>query len=225
MASLAPYSITLGGTDYPAKYAALLAYLEPYLTNLENFTFPGSGAASLAGNLLVGTTAALTNSANRLAVTGSRGIDAQATGGATSQVGTLWNNATTGDNVFLQFGTEGTYTNRGGIDYNRAGGLVRYNTTSDYRAKDILGPVVNPGATIDALTVYTGRMKGATQSRPMLVAHEAQEHVPYAVSGVKDEKNEDGTPKLQQMDHASMVPLLIAELQSLRARVAALEAA
>jgi hypothetical protein len=68
-------------------------------------------------------------------------------------------------------------------------------------------------------------MKGATQSRPMLVAHEAQEHLPYAVSGVKDEENEDGTPKFQQMDHASLVPLLIAELQSLRARVAALEAA
>jgi hypothetical protein len=177
------------------------------------------------GDLLVGTTTSLTNSANRLAVTGSRGIDAQSTGGATSQVGTLWNNAATGDNVFLQFGTEGTYTSRGGIDYNRAGGLVRYNTTSDYRAKDILGPVENPGATIDALKVYEGRMKGATQSRPMLVAHEAQEHLPYAVSGVKDEENEDGTPKFQQMDHASLVPLLIAEIQQLRARVAVLEKA
>jgi len=48
MASLAPYSITLGGTDYPAKYAALLAYLEPYLTNLETFTFSG-------GNVGIGT--------------------------------------------------------------------------------------------------------------------------------------------------------------------------
>jgi hypothetical protein len=43
------------------------------------------------------------------------------------------------------------------------------------------------------------------------------------VSGTKDEMNADGTPKFQQMDHASMVPLLIAELQSLRARVAQLE--
>jgi hypothetical protein len=178
-----------------------------------------------SGNLLVGTTTSLTNSANRLAVTGSQGIDAQSTGGATSQVGTLWNNAATGDNSFLQFGTEGTYTARGSIDYNRAGGLVRYNTTSDYRAKDILGPVANPGATIDALKVYEGRMKGATQSRPMLVAHEAQEHAPYAVSGVKDQVNEDGTPKFQQMDVSSLVPLLLAEIQSLRARVAALEQA
>ena len=41
MASLAPYSITLGATDYPVKYAGLLAYIEPYLTNLETFSFSG----------------------------------------------------------------------------------------------------------------------------------------------------------------------------------------
>ena len=135
----------------------------------------------------------------------------------------VWNEATSGDNGFVIFGTEATYTIRGSIDYNRAGGLTRYNTTSDYRAKDIIGPVQNPGATIDALKVYEGVMKGATQSRPMLVAHEAQEHAPYAVSGVKDEVNEDGTPKFQQIDVSSLVPLLLAEIQSLRARVAQLE--
>ena len=49
MASLSPYNITLGATDYPVKYSALLSYLEPYLTNLENFSFPGSGNVTLAG--------------------------------------------------------------------------------------------------------------------------------------------------------------------------------
>ena len=125
--------------------------------------------------------------------------------------------------MFARFFTEGTITLRGSIDYNRAGGLTRYNTTSDYRAKDIIGPVQNTGATIDALKVYEGVIKGATQARPMMVAHEAQAVVPFCVSGVKDETNEDGTPKYQQMDHASLVPLLIAEIQSLRARVAQLE--
>jgi hypothetical protein len=134
-----------------------------------------------------------------------------------------WNKGTTGDNLFTEFGTEGTFTGRGSILYNRAGGLVAYNTTSDYRAKDILGPVANPGATIDALKVYTGKMKGATVERPMLVAHEAQAVAPYSVTGEKDEVNEDGTPKYQQMDVSALVPLLIAEIQSLRARVAALE--
>jgi hypothetical protein len=66
-------------------------------------------------------------------------------------------------------------------------------------------------------------MKGATIARPMLVAHEAQEVVPYAVTGEKDAVNEDGTDKYQQMDHQVLIPLLIAEIQSLRARVAQLE--
>lgn len=50
MASLAPYFVTLGATDYPTKYAGLLAYIEPYLTNLENFTF-GSGTATYGSSL------------------------------------------------------------------------------------------------------------------------------------------------------------------------------
>jgi hypothetical protein len=127
---------------------------------------------------------------------------------------------TTGDSRWQEFYSDGT-TLRGSITYNRAGGLVVYNTTSDYRAKDILGPVATPGATIDALKVYEGQMKGATQSRPMLVAHEAQAVAPYSVTGEKDAVNNDGTPKLQQMDVSSLVPLLIAEIQSLRARLAA----
>jgi hypothetical protein len=192
--------------------------------------FTESGAAERmridsSGNLLVGDTTHPTSSDNRLAVVGTRGIDCKNTGGATAPNITSWNNATTGDNIFVSFRTETADTARGSISYNRAGGLVAYNTTSDYRAKDILGPVANPGTTIDALKVYTGKMKGATVERPMLVAHEAQEVTPYAVTGEKDASNEDGSPKYQQMDVASLVPLLIAEIQSLRARVAQLEGA
>jgi hypothetical protein len=168
-----------------------------------------------SGNLLVGTTSAIASDC-KLTIKNSTS--------ATVAAG-FWNAATSGDNLFAGFYTEATITVRGSISYNRAGGLVAYNTTSDYRAKDILGPVADPGATIDALKVYEGRMKGATQSRPMLVAHEAQEVTPYAVSGVKDEVNEDGTPKFQQIDVSSLVPLLLAEIQQLRARVAALEQA
>ena len=140
----------------------------------------------------------------------------------------LWNATTSGDAQFLGFGTEAPLSNvptsRGSITYNRSGGAVLYNTTSDYRAKDIFGPVLNPGTTIDALNVYEGQMKGATQPRPMLIAHEAQAVAPYCVTGEKDAVEKDGTPKFQQMDVSTLVPLLIAEIQQLRARVAALEA-
>jgi hypothetical protein len=144
--------------------------------------------------------------------------------GASQWTGWVWNTATSGDNLFINFMTEAGGTGRGSIIYNRGGGLLAFNTTSDYRAKDILGPVTDSGATIDALKVYMGKMKGATIERPMLIAHEAQEVTPYAVTGEKDAVNADGTPKYQQMDHQILVPLLIAEVQSLRARVAQLEA-
>ena len=180
------------------------------------------------GDLLVGTTSAgagISGVTSRLAVVAATSNfgGVFVTDNAAYHDLLLWNTATSGNNAFVEFATEGTYTARGSITYNRAGGLTVYNTTSDYRAKDIIGPVQNPGATIDALKVYEGKMKGATQSRPMLVAHEAQAHAPYAVTGEKDAFNEDGTPKFQQIDVSSLVPLLLAEIQSLRQRVALLE--
>jgi len=178
------------------------------------------------GNVLVGTTSSAYSAAlAKFSVEGGSSAASVLanTGGASYGVLYVYNKSTSGNNEFIGFGTEGTWTARGSISYNRGAGLTAYNTTSDYRAKDILGPVTDAGATIDALNVYSGKMKGATSARPMLIAHEAQEVTPYAVTGEKDAVNEDGSPKLQQMDVSSLVPLLIAEVQSLRARVAQLE--
>jgi hypothetical protein len=177
-----------------------------------------------SGNLLVGTTSALIASSRRLSVVGTVAAALQSTGAATVEAVNVWHTATTGNNIFIDFDTEASVTSRGSISYNRSGGLVAYNTTSDYRAKDIIGPVSNSGSVIDSLKVYIGKMKGATVERPMLVAHEAQTVAPYAVTGEKDAVDVDGNPRYQQMDVSSFVPLLIAEIQSLRTRVAALEA-
>jgi len=136
----------------------------------------------------------------------------------------IWGNETSGDQIFSRFATD-LNAPRGSITYNRGGGVVAYNTTSDYRSKTILGDLENAGATIDAFKVYRGVMNGATVERPMLIAHEAQEVAPYCVTGEKDAVDDDGNPIYQQMDHQVLVPLLIAEIQQLRARVAALEAA
>lgn len=178
-----------------------------------------------SGRLLVGTSTDLAGGSHLFQVNASTTGIAVKTAATNSDNYTCWNAATSGNNAFINFYTETSITARGGITYNRAGGLVVYATTSDYRAKDIIGPVQNPGATIDALRVYEGKMKGATQSRPMLIAHEAQEHAPYTVTGEKDAVEDDGTPKFQQMDMSALVPLLLAEIQSLRQRVATLESA
>jgi len=51
-----------------------------------------------------------------------------------------WNKATSGDNKFVEFYTEGGGgTLRGSIDYNRVAGLIRYNTISDANLKNIIG--------------------------------------------------------------------------------------
>lgn len=50
------------------------------------------------------------------------------------------------------------------------------------------------------------------------IAHEAQAVVPEAVTGVKD------GPEMQAMDNSKLVPLLVAAVQELAARVAELEA-
>jgi hypothetical protein len=220
-----------GTTGYSAAYYAVVGQTgvhqwltAPSGTAGNAITFTQAMTLDASGNLLVGTTtvgdvAMIT----AVAPASRRGISAKT---VTSAYGVLelWNAATTGDNAFVDFYTEAGQSVRGSITYNRAGGLTAYNTTSDYRAKDIIGPVQDSGATIDALKVYEGQMKGATQSRPMLIAHEAQAVTPYAVTGEKDAVKEDGTPDYQQMDVSSLVPLLIAEIQSLRIRIAQLEA-
>ena len=133
----------------------------------------------------------------------------------------LWNKDTVNDNQFATFSTETAKATRGSITYNRAGGLVAYNVTSDYRAKDIYGPVTDSGALIDSVPVYMGKMKGATQERPMFIAHEVPA---YAHTGEKDAVDKDGNPLFQQMDASALIPVMWAEIQSLRKRLTALEA-
>jgi hypothetical protein len=52
----------------------------------------------------------------------------------------------------------------------------------------------------------------------MFIAHETPA---YAHTGEKDAVDKDGNPVYQQMDAASLVPILWAEVQSLRQRLAA----
>ena len=172
-----------------------------------------------SGNLLLGTTSVL-KANRRLQVSDGGGIPGilKQTNNAANECLDLWNSATSGNNVFVEFQTETVDVARGSISYNRAGGLTVYNTTSDYRAKDIYGPITDSGAVIDSTPVYMGKMKGATQERPMFIAHEVPA---YAHTGEKDAVDADGKPVYQQMDASALVPVMWAEIQSLRQRLAA----
>ena len=149
---------------------------------------------------------------------------------ASNSVISSWNSATSGNNIFAEFYTEAAATSRGSISYNRAGGLVAYNTTSDYRAKTVNGSVQNALSKVALLKPSTGRMNGATEDIDFFVAHELQEVVPSAVTGEKNDVNEDNTPKYQMVDKSALIPLLTAAIQeqqaiieSLTQRITALE--
>jgi hypothetical protein len=182
-----------------------------------------AGASSFAAKVAIGTALNSLDTGSALEVLGVDGIAVKSTGGAGSPVLIAWNAATTGDSVFINFYTEASITARGSITYNRAGGLVAYNTTSDYRLKTITGPFSDSGSLIDRVPVHLGRMKGATIDRPMFIAHELEAYAPWSVTGAKDAVSESGVIVPQQVDHTSLVPALWAEVQSLRQRVHRLE--
>ena len=169
-----------------------------------------------SGNLLVGTTSAVTEAKISAVVSGQQAAAFRSDASTVTTIVNLWGNETSGNQIFVRFATDSN-AERGSITYNRAGGLVAYNVTSDYRAKDIYGVITDSGALIDSVPVYMGKMKGATQERPMFIAHETPS---YAHTGEKDAVDEDGNPVYQQMDASALIPVMWAEIQSLRKRLA-----
>ncbi|CAB4173072.1 hypothetical protein UFOVP1024_44 [uncultured Caudovirales phage] len=174
---------------------------------------------SSIGNVCVNSTSAIVNSQEGFGVialdgTGPAG-SFKNSAGATSAAIECWNSATTGDNRFITFTTD-AYVTRGSITFNRAGGLTAYNVTSDYRAKTVNGPVQNALSKVSLLTPSSGRMNGASEDIDFFVAHELQEIVPSAVTGIKDAVNADGSPNLQMIDKSALIPLLTAAIQELK---------
>jgi len=205
---------------YQQNAGAHAWYNAPSGTAGNAISFTQAMTLDASGNLLVGTTAAQLDGSSKMVVLNSSATVAEFTassGTATQAVLRSWNTATSGDNLFQTFHTDAGATQRGSITYNRAGGLVAYNTTSDYRAKDISGYVTDSGSVIDSVPVYIGKMKDATQERPMFIAHETPA---YAHVGEKDAVDADGNPVYQQMDASALIPVMWAEIQSLRKRLA-----
>lgn len=101
-----------------------------------------------------------------------------------------------------------------------------FTVNSDYRLKDITGPVTNSGQFIDSLKPKQGTWKADGSKFVGFIAHEVQNVSPSSVVGVKDAEEDDGKPIYQCMDYSSseIIANMVAELQALRLRVAELEA-
>ena len=106
---------------------------------------------------------------------------------------------------------------------------VLYNVSSDHRLKDISGPILGSEAKdfIMALQPKQGTWKADDSRFVGFVAHEFQEVSPLSVTGTKDAVDEDGKPVMQAMQASSpeVMANLIAHIQNLEQRLAALEAA
>ena len=123
---------------------------------------------------------------------------------------------------FAKFYSDNFGTYIGGISFY--GSSTTFNTSSDYRLKENIIPIS------DSIT----RLKQLKPSRfnfkqyPKItidgfLAHEVQKIVPEAVTGNKDELDLNGKPVYQAIDHSRLIPLLVASIQELEARVKELE--
>jgi hypothetical protein len=166
-----------------------------------------------SGNLLVGTTSNVGSAriSVRFAGPSNDGIDIlDSADGSGSQFMAFRNSAGTAIGSI----TRVTTTN-----------AVTYNTTSDYRLKEFVAPVTNAGERIDALNPVEFDWKSDGSRARGFFAHEFQQVYANSVTGEKDAVDADGNPvhQVMQASTAEVIADLVAEIQSLRVRLNALE--
>ena len=136
--------------------------------------------------------------------------------------------STTGANSYWNTSTD-TYFN-----FRRHGSTVgsivigssstSYNTSSDYRLKE---NVVDLDGAITRVKQLAPKrfnfIADDTTTVDGFLAHEAQAVVPEAVTGTKDEVDDDGDAVMQGIDQSKLVPLLTAALQEAIAKIETLE--
>jgi hypothetical protein len=99
-----------------------------------------------------------------------------------------------------------------------------YNTTSDYRAKENVVPMENSINRLKELKPCKFNFIIEPENTvDGFIAHEAQEVVPEAVTGEKDELDYEGNPEYQGIDQSKIVPLLTSALQEAISKIEQLE--
>lgn len=157
-----------------------------------------------SGNLLVGTTS------------GSAKITASNAGVTTTTLMALTDAGGTGTHTQISFNN----TNGQVGTISTSGSATAYNTSSDARLKENIADAEDAGAKVDAIQVrqFDWKADGSHQDYGM-IAQELLTVAPEAVSG--DPESDD----MMGVDYSKLVPMLVKEIQSLRARVAQLEGA
>jgi len=178
-----------------------------------------------SGNLLVGTT----TGAGQYNGTGNNGMAVNSAGQAGQYV-TIQNE--TDSNLYLTKKTG--YTDNRVLAFAVAGSNVgtvtvtasatAYNTSSDHRLKENVVDLTGATARIKQLEPKRFNfIADADTTVDGFLAHEVQTVVPEAITGTHNEVDADGNPVYQGIDQSKLVPLLVATIKELEARITALE--
>jgi hypothetical protein len=98
-----------------------------------------------------------------------------------------------------------------------------YNTSSDYRLKTDVQPMNGATDRLKALNPVNFQWISDGTRVDGFIAHEIADVIPECVTGAKDAVDADGNPIYQGIDQSKIVPLLVATIKELEARIAALE--
>ena len=171
-----------------------------------------------SGNLLVGKTSAgaITTNGCELSNSGAFNAVRNTTAG---YVGYIVNNNSSGTGL-VEFYRQSTVV--GSISTN--GTTTAYNTSSDYRLKEIIAPMTGALDKVATLKPCTYTWKSDGSSSEGFIAHELAEVCPQAVVGEKDAVDEDGNPKYQGIDTSFLVATVVAAIQEQQAIIESLKA-
>ena len=134
----------------------------------------------------------------------------------------LAGNANTYTNYGIRFYETYNANVVGSVTFNTTS--TSYNTSSDHRLKENV--VAMTGATTRLKQLNPSRFNFIADSDTTVdgfLAHEVQAVVPEAITGTKDAVDADGNPVYQGIDQSKLVPLLVATIKELEARITALE--
>ena len=183
-------------------------------------------------DLLLKTTAAkyiafLPDSTERMRITSAGVVCINKTSAASNEKLTV---AQVTDSRFVSFYNTTTSAEVGYIYSQVSGTSTQYSTTSDYRLKEDIVPMIDALAKVAQLKPVTYKWKINGSEGQGFIAHELQEVVPDCVIGKKDEIDADGNPVHQGIDTSFLVATLTAAIQeqqtlitALTARITALE--
>ena len=189
-----------------------------YTANVQNasyhsWLFSGTERVRLdaSGNLLVGTTAQIASGKLSLAAdhVTHQGIAIKNTNAANALVYIYFlNSAGVGAGTITQ----------------TAATTVAYATSSDYRLKENVTPLIGALDTVAKLKPVTYNWVADGSDGQGFIAHELAEIVPDCVVGEKDAVNEDGSIKAQAIDTSFLVATLTAAIQEQQALITSLTA-